>query len=116
MSKLFLGDSKCYISALLGSDMLLRVDEGNLRQVEMRPIYDIDPMEYYHHSEFEFFRPIPLKIIGCDLTLNIRTGPAAYTITRFDDGLASMPISDKRVGDCEVEELLYAIQKKMGIV
>lgn len=112
MSYLF-GDSKCYISALLGSDMLLRIESGSLRQVEMRPIYDIEPGSLYCENTLMAYKS---SIIGCDLTLNIRTGPNAYTITKFYDGLASMPISDKRVGDCNVEELLYAIQKKMGIV
>jgi len=105
----YFGDTKCYISALLGSDTLLRVDGGSLRSVETRTAYcDIDLRDVTGHRMS--------AIRGLDLTLNIRTEPEAYTITRFDEGLASIPIGDKRVRDCSVEELLYSIQNMIGIV
>jgi hypothetical protein len=111
MSSYFLGESKCYISALLGSNMLLRIDDGYLTRVEDNPIYNIPPHVRVSNIEGALF---PRKCIGTNLNLHVMT--KSYTITKFDDGLASMPIRDKRVDDCSVEELLYAIQSKMGIV
>ena len=104
----YFGAAKCNISALLGSECLLRVDNGVLNQINFHPIYDIDPSHCYIE-----YTP---KLIGNNLILEIITGPDAYSIEKLKCDCDTLPIGDKRVDDCTVNELLFAIQKKMGLI
>jgi len=108
---LFLGSPSVSFAALIG-DKVIRVKNGKLHETEHRPIY-VPPIDDRGIKFDNFFSVFHREIVGSELIINIETGIGAFEISHYDEPLSGLPIGDKRVDDCTIEELLFAVKHKL---
>ena len=107
-----MSNQSLYFSGLIGNDTVIKVTNGTLTQI--RQNFRTAPFAPYGYmrSDGNLIESSPI-VQTVELDLNIIVGSGGYTLTRFEESLTQLPISDKRCGDCSIEELLYAVRCKL---
>jgi len=111
MTKLFLGSPIVSFAALIG-DNVIRIKDGRLKQIEQIPIYS-PPIESLSIGYGLQFSSIPHELIGNKINLNIETSLGGFEWCHYTEPISTLPIGDKRVDDCTIEELLFAVKHKL---
>ena len=93
-------------AGLIGNDTILRVTDGTLCGLVQR----FDPPEVVYDYRGE---PIVVGVGKVWLELKIAVGSNGYSLARGNDPYNCLPIGDKRVDDCTIEELLFAVKHKL---
>jgi len=93
-------------AGLIGNDTILRVTDGTLCEL----VQSFDPPEMIRDG-FGISHYIEKQRSW--LELKIITNYEGYSLTRNVDPYERLPIADKRVDDCSIEELLFAVKHKL---
>lgn len=111
MTKIILGSASVSFAALIG-DNVIRVKNGKLKRIEQIPIY-FPPVDLHFIGNGPFFSSLPHDIVGSELNLNIETKLGGFEWCHYNEPIDALPIGDKRVDDCTIEELLFAVKHKL---
>jgi len=112
MTKLFLGSPTVSFAALIG-DNVIRIKDGKLKQIEQRPIYDVIISGNYNYMDPSCIPDRFPVCIGNTINLNIKTPVGGFELCHYTEPINALPIGDKRVDDCTIEELLFAVKHKL---
>jgi hypothetical protein len=107
-----IGDKESlFLSALIGDRAVLSIKGGTILSVEQ----NFNHYSRLYHQDLSVYHPDLFSYM--DIGLKIRVFDREnYQITQFDEKLNGMPIGNKPVDECTIDELLFAIQTKMKIL
>ena len=95
-------------AGLIGNDTILRVTDGTL--VSLRQNFGDVPMIIDNRG---MSHRVPGFVQRVELDMKIVVGSGGYSLNCGTDPYDCLPIGDKRVDDCTIEELLFAVKHKL---
>lgn len=93
-------------AGLIGNDTIMRVTDGTLVSLSQQ----FDPPKVVYDCLGKTHRLGDQRVW---LDLEIAVGSNGYSLNRGTDPYECLPIGDKRVDDCTIEELLFAVNHKL---